>query len=132
MLAYGNAIQRVMSESSYKGKIGKRDARILRRRMVKAHPLSNSESPIPMWALDLLTDKTIDATTRIKIVCTHHFDITGFNGRRGFVPMSSAMTSPKKDSPSALASMRDARLKIAKEYIQRLERKENENADIQG
>lgn len=132
MLAYGNAIQRVMSESSYKGKIGKRDARILRRRMVNAHPLSNSDSPIPMWALDLLTDKTIDPTTRIKIVCTHHFDITGFNGRRGFVPMSSAMTSPKKDSPSALASMRDARLKIAKEYIQRLERKENENADIQG
>lgn len=132
MLAYGNAIQRVMTDNLYKTRIGKKIARQLRFRMVAAHPLSNADAPVPMWVLDLLTDNTVDEKTRIKIVCTHHFDITGFNWKRGYVPIGLAMTSPKKDSPSELASMRDARLKIAKDYIQRLERKENQNADNEG
>lgn len=121
-----NAISRVMAHHQVVDHYGKDATKKLTEQMLLAHPLDDEhDAPIPKWAAQLLKDKSVGYRTRIKIVMTHHWDITGENPSWRFVPPKDMKEAPPKPPPTWLQSFREKKKKEARDFLVKKTQEEN-------
>lgn len=112
-----NAIERTFKLSGVIERYGEKVPELCAS-MVRNHPLDcEKDQPIPQWALDIMKDKTVGYRTRIRIVMTHHFDITGESPSWRFVPPKSMKEAPPRDPPKSLVALREKNRQKAEEYL---------------
>lgn len=89
--------------------------------LVGKHPLDEAkDDPLPEWAVKILRDETVGFKWRVKIVLSHHLDITGVNPHSHLVqdgggePRQKDMVVPKW-----LEEFRNGKRKQAEEYMRK-------------
>lgn len=122
-----NAISRCLAEHGFIDHYGKDLAKKKCDAMLSAHPLNDdTDAPLPKWAINIMKDKSVGYRTRIKIVMTHHWDITGENPSWRFVQPSEMKSAPPKQPPEWLEKFRESKKAVARDYLLRKqEEKEN-------
>jgi len=116
--AKDNAISRVMSHHQVVEHYGKEVTQRKIERMLVAHPLDDDkDAPLPKWAVNLLKDPSVGYRTRIRIVMTHHWDITNENPSWRFVQPKDMKEAPPKSTPVWLQAFRENKQKVAREYL---------------
>lgn len=119
-----NAIERVIERKAPFLKRGDNLASNAKR-IIKAHPLDTLTDPaVPSWALKILSNSSIGALTRIEMVMTHHFDITG-------VVPDERLTCPEvipahKPTKFELERFREGQAKLARRYLRNKRKIKNE------
>ena len=113
-----NAIERVMTRGSIERRYGKEaTARKLREMLINIPLDEEHDAELPEWAIRMLIEKSVGYRTRISMVLTHHWDITGDNPSFRFVKQREMDMAPPKPIPRWLAEFRERRMQIANEYI---------------
>lgn len=119
-----NAIERVLGHKAVIDKYGDRLPHI-REKLLGEHKLDClSDKPIPDWAIQILKDPTVGYRTRIRIVMTHQFDITGESPSWRFVSPKDMREAPERPTPKELVDFRSDKAKKADEIIKRMNEKE--------
>lgn len=119
-----NAIERVIAHKAVVDKYGDR-LPIIREKLLEAHKLDClNDQPIPDWAIQILKDPTVGYRTRIRIVMTHQFDITGVSPSWRFVSPKDMSEAPERPASKELVEFRGDKAKKADEIIRRMNEKE--------
>ena len=119
-----NAIERVLGHKAVMDKYGDRLPQI-KRKLLEEHKLDClADKPIPDWAIQILKDPTVGYRTRIRIVMTHQFDITGESPSWRFVSPKDMKEAPERPAPKELVDFRSDTAKKADEIIKRMNEKE--------
>lgn len=119
-----NAIERVLGHRAVIDKYGDGLPQI-KAKLLEAHKLDClSDKPIPDWAIQILKDPTVGYRTRIRIVMTHQFDITGESPSWRFVSPKDMKEAPERPAPKELVDFRSDKAKKADEIIKRMNEKE--------
>ncbi len=114
-----NAIERVLAHKAVIDKYGDRLPQI-KEKLLGAHKLDClNDQPIPDWAIQILKDPTVGYRTRIRIVMTHQFDITGESPSWRFVQPKDMREAPPRDPPKELVDLRSKNKAKAEEYLKR-------------
>lgn len=119
-----NAIERVLGHKAVVEKYGDRLPAI-KEKLLGAHKLDClTDQPIPDWAIQILKDPTVGYRTRIRIVMTHQFDITGESPSWRFVTPKDMREAPERPAPKELKEFRKAKAAEAAALIKKLNDKE--------
>lgn len=110
-----NAIERVMNDRKLKT-FYEFTHPLMLEDMLKEHPLNHeTDDPIPEWAISILKDKRVGFKIRVRMILTHHYDIT--NERvSNCVKTGDVITSPS-EKIKGLAAQREKASKRAEEFI---------------
>lgn len=118
-----SAIERVMFDGSLKSHYDMLHPTMVKD-MLKDHPLDfEKDEPVPNWAVKLLCDKRVGYRTRVRIVLTHHHDITGDP-----IPKARSVKARDKDTAPTVMGKRIAehRAIAAKRAADFIAKKDNE------
>lgn len=119
-----NAIERVLGHKAVVEKYGDRLPQI-KEKLLGTHKLDClNDKPIPDWAIQILKDPTVGYRTRIRIVMTHQFDITGESPSWRFVQPKDMREAPERPASKELVEFRNDKAKKADEIINRMNEKE--------
>lgn len=119
-----NAIERVLGHKAVVEKYGDRLPQI-KEKLLGAHKLDClNDKPIPDWAIQILKDPTVGYRTRIRIVMTHQFDITGESPSWRFVQPKDMREAPERPPSKELVEFRNDKANKADEIIKRMNEKE--------
>ena len=117
-----NAIERVLDNCKYKGTQCWHKRQMAKRQMLRWIPLDEQkDEPLPQWAIDILRYRNISYLLRFKMICAHHWDITGHNPDPARLYKYEMLAAPQKPIPDWLVEHRKKQAAIAKEYLERKE-----------
>jgi len=118
-----NAITRVLEQPRQKEKYGDR-WEIIHQSVQSRCPLDEErDEPLPQWVINLMRESDLPYKTRLKIMATHHFDITHENCNWVFLPTEEARKAPRS-VPRWLVDFRERQAQRAKDAIEKLNSKE--------
>ena len=118
-----NAIDRVLDDDAVVHQHGKELVEWMKKDLNRLACIDEEkDAPLPKWAIEILRYRAIGYRTRIKILCTHHWDITGENPDIVRLQKKDMRNAPPKPIPQWLADFRKRHQKIADEYIKSKEK----------
>ena len=120
-----NAIERVLNDDKVVAHYGQEWVRLMTAYLQDNHPLnSDTDAPVPQWAVNLLLAKGIGYHQRVRMVIMHHWDITGDSPQDLHIKYKDVLKAPAAPIPDWLAEFREKHAAIAKEYLERKDKEE--------
>lgn len=115
-----NAIERVLNDEKVVAHYGTEWVEWMNHYLQENIPLnSDTDTPLPKWAIDLLVAKAVGYHNRIRMVLMHQWDITGQNPEELKIRKKDVDKAPGLPLPDWLIKFREKHTAIAKEYLER-------------